>query len=65
MPQVQITCKTQDASIYYTLDGTDPDESSSLYSNILDTNENLTVKARVYKEGWIESNIASFEVSLS
>lgn len=51
MSQVQITCETQDASIYYTLDGTNPDKSSSLYSSTLDINENLTVKAKAYKEG--------------
>lgn len=64
MPQVQITCDTPDAEIRYTLNGADPNESSTLYSNTIDINEVTTVKARAYKEGWIESNIASFEVSL-
>ena len=64
MPQIQITCDTPDAEIRYTLNGADPNESSTLYSNTIDINENLTVKARAYKEGWRESDIASFEVSL-
>lgn len=64
MPQIQITCDTPDAEIRYTLNGSDPNESSTLYSNTIDINEVTTVKARAYKEGWIESNIASFAVSL-
>lgn len=65
MPSVKITCDTPNVSIYYTTDGADPNESSSLYSNILDINESLTIKAKAYKEGWIESEVASLEVSLS
>ena len=34
MSQVQITCETQDASIYYTLDGTNPDEIISYMKNL-------------------------------
>lgn len=64
MSQVQITCETQDASIYYTLDGTNPDKSSSLYSSALDINENLTVKAKAYKEGWVESDMTSLDISV-
>ena len=59
MPRIQITCDTSDAEIRYTLNGADPNESSTLYSNTIDINENLTVKARAYKEGWTASDIAS------
>lgn len=65
MATVRITCDTPEAQIRYTLDGNNPTEASSLYSSALNITQTTTVKARAYKEGWIESNIASFEVSLS
>ncbi len=39
------------AKIYYTLDGTDPDRSSAVYSEPFEINENTVIKARIYKNG--------------
>lgn len=55
----------QGAQVYYTLDGTDPDESSLLYETPLHLAQSTTVKAIGYKENWIPSAISSavYEIS--
>ena len=55
---VSIECGTEGASIYYTLDGTDPDESSTLYSTPLVIDATTTVKAIAIMEGYNSSDIA-------
>ncbi len=57
-----ITCSTSDAIIYYTMDGSDPNEGSILYDpskkpSIM--NSGTTVKAIAYKTGYPHSSIAS------
>ncbi len=60
LPQtITITCETEDVDIYYTLDGTDPDQTSTLYLSPFNLGSSATVKARAYKEDWQESQIAS------
>ena len=58
--RVSISCATAGATIRYTLDGSDPDESSLLYTgksfNVFDT---VTVKARAFAEGMNPSDIAT------
>lgn len=56
---VTITCGTDGASIYYTTDGTDPDESDTPYSGSFQVTTTTTVKARAYKAGLDPSNIAT------
>jgi hypothetical protein len=58
--QVELTCATADADIYYTLDGTDPDQSSTLYTapNTIAVATSTTIKARAYKDGMDPSGIA-------
>jgi len=58
--RIIITCATEDATIYYTIDGTDPDESSILYSGQfpLPLNVHYTLKAIAMKEGMTNSAIA-------
>lgn len=44
--------------IRYTLDGTEPDSTSSpVYQKAFDINSDLTVKAKAFKPGWISSDI--------
>ena len=60
--QIAITTTTEDAEIYYTLDGTEPEYegmTSSLYDELITLEENTIVKARVFKQGWIPSEIIS------
>ena len=55
---VSIECATDGASIYFTLDGTDPDESSALYSAPLTIDATTTIKAIAIMEGYNDSDIA-------
>ncbi|MDE6717383.1 MAG: chitobiase/beta-hexosaminidase C-terminal domain-containing protein, partial [Muribaculaceae bacterium] len=48
---VTIKCATEGATIYYTLDGTDPDDSSTKYTAPIPFTESCTIKARAYYEG--------------
>ena len=57
--QVAITCPTENASIYYTTDGTEPDMNSSLYSAPFTVSSTTTVKAKAFKAGYDASNVAS------
>ena len=56
-PDVEITCATDGAIIYYTIDGNDPDASSPVYSAPLHLTQSTTIKARAYKEGYSPSRI--------
>ena len=55
---VEILCATEDAVIRYTTDGTDPTDLSPGYTVPIELSEDTTLKARAYKYGWIESEIA-------
>ena len=57
---VTLDCTTDDASIYYTTDGTDPTSSSALYENPFELSASATVKAIAIK-GSSSSSIASKE----
>jgi hypothetical protein len=56
---VEILCATADASIYYTTDGTDPDEFSTPYSSAFSVSATTTVKAIAYKTDYTASAIAT------
>ena len=56
---VTITCGTENASIYYTLDGSDPSDSSTLYSGPIALEATTTVKARAYKAEMAPSAVVS------
>ena len=54
---VTLTCSTAGASIYYTLDGTTPSESSTLYTGPIALTKTTTVKARAIKSGYSRSDV--------
>ena len=56
---VTLSCETEDASIYYTLDGSTPTAESTLYSAPFQVSETTTVKAIAIKEGMTNSSVAS------
>ena len=56
---VSINCETDDATIYYTTDGTDPSSNSNVYSSAITINETKTIKAFATKTGYDDSEIAS------
>ena len=62
--EVAIACSTADATIYYTLDGTDPDENSEVYSEPIMAETSLIIKAIAMKEGYENSNIATAEYTI-
>lgn len=56
---VTIACETEGATIYYTVDGTDPTTASAVYSYAITIDESTTVKAFGVKEGYNDSEIAT------
>ena len=56
---VTITCATEDATIYYTIDGEEPTTSSLKYDAPFEIEETLTVKAYAVKEGMNDSYVAT------
>ena len=53
-----ISSSVSGATIRYTLDGYDPTSSSATYSSALQISSTCTVKARAYKSGYLESDVA-------
>ena len=50
--------------IYYTIDGTEPTEKSTEYTDVINTTEPITVKAVVIAEGYLLSAVASKDVDI-
>ena len=55
---VKISCSTPDAAIHYTMDGTDPDENSIIYTDSILVDVSVTLKSIAYKQDWVTSQIA-------
>ena len=67
MKKVTITCDTEQAQIRYTLNGSDPTESSTLYSGpfyLEDLSDDIVIKARAFRSGYQSSNVVVKEVVL-
>ncbi len=62
---VVITCEETESDIRYTLDGSEPDINSPLYSDTLVLTEPTTVKAKAFKESFAPSfvNTAVYEIT--
>lgn len=69
--KISITCSTQDAQIFYEISDDaytsppDPTESSNRYSSPVSTGiitKGAQIKARAYKEGMLESDIAEYTI---
>lgn len=54
-----ISCVTPGATIYYTIDGTDPDQTSDEYDQPINISQTTTLKARAYASGYDPSQIAT------
>lgn len=48
---ISLICDDKDAAIHYTLDGSDPTESSPLYTGIVQLDHSATLKARSFIKG--------------
>lgn len=56
---VTISCATEGAAIYYTLDGTTPTNKKTLYTGPITVDHNMTIKAIAYKSPLTKSAVAS------
>lgn len=56
---VSISCATTGASIYYTVDGTEPTAGSTLYEGTITLTESCTLNAIAVKDGFTASEVAT------
>lgn len=56
---VSLTSTTPGATIYYTTDGSDPDDTDTQYSTPIAVSTTTTIKAKAYKDGMDPSGIAT------
>lgn len=56
---VSISTTTEDATIYYTTDGSDPDDTDTEYTGAISVSSTTTIKAIAYATGYDPSAIAS------
>ncbi len=56
---VQLLSNQQDADIHYTLDGSEPDQSSDLFTNNLRVNKTTVVRSRAYADGFLPSPVST------
>jgi hypothetical protein len=61
---VELGCTTDEATIHYTTDGTDPTTSSPTYSGAISVSTTTTIKAIAVKDGLTNSSIASATYTL-
>ena len=61
---ITLSCLNKNAAIYYTLDGTEPTTESTLYTEPLTFTEVATIKAIAVADGYLVSDVNSFEVPL-
>ena len=61
---VELNCATDDATIYYTTDGTDPSSTSIEYTGTIAVNVTTTIKAIAIKDGMTDSEVASATYTL-
>jgi formylglycine-generating enzyme required for sulfatase activity len=56
---VTISCMTAGSTIYYTTDGSTPNDSSQIFNTPIIIDSTTTIKAKAHKEGYIASQIAT------
>ena len=61
---VMLSCTTDDATIYYTTDGTTPTNESTVYSSAIAVNVSTTINAIAIKSGLTNSDVTSAEYTL-
>lgn len=55
-----ISCLTPNALIYYTTDGSEPDQGAKLYSGAISISKNSVIRAIAYADGMLKSEITTF-----
>ena len=61
--KVSLGSATEGAQLYYTLDGTEPTEESSLYKEPITLNQSVTLKVKGFKEGYASSHTFSVDAT--
>ena len=61
---VTISCETPSSTIYYTTDGSTPDENSTLYTGTITVDHTMTIKAIAVASGMDNSLVASAAYTL-
>ncbi len=63
--RVKLSCDTDDASIRYTTDGTDPDTSSPEYTGEpIEIEHNTVLKFEAFREDWATSKVVTCEYTI-
>jgi len=62
--KVGISTTTPEAVIYYTIDGTEPTEQSTVYTDSITVERNCTIKAIAMRQNWFPSQVTSYTVDL-
>lgn len=64
MQNVSISCDTEDATIFYTLDGETPTDTSFVYSSPIEVSATTIIKAFAKKEGMISSGVVTMKYNI-
>ncbi len=56
---IRLSHEDKDAKIFYTLNGSVPDQNSNKYELPLTMNNNTVIRSIAYKEGWLQSKVIS------
>ncbi len=59
--EVSISCATDGATIHYTVDGSEPDQGSEIYTSPINMSTDTILKAKAFKDGWMASGTAEAE----
>lgn len=59
--RVSLATSTEGAKIYYTIDGSEPTIDSRLYTEPINVDKTITIKAKAVKEGMLDSEIQVFQ----
>ena len=62
---VTLSCETEDATIHYSLDGSEPNENSPVYTTPIKIDRNTILKAYAVLDGWNDSDIITEEYIIS
>jgi len=52
---VHLVCRTEDAAIHYTIDGSEPTEGSPVYTAPFNVDRTLRIRAKAFKDGCVAS----------
>lgn len=61
---VTISCDTEDAIIFYTLDGKTPTDTSAVYSSQIEISSTTTIKAFAKKDGMVSSGVVTMKYNI-